>query len=61
VVRWLEERGLEARTIATRYEGERDDVAVDAADMPDAAHMADDSGAADAIGVDAADAPARNP
>ncbi|MCU0636656.1 MAG: ligase-associated DNA damage response exonuclease, partial [Gemmatimonadaceae bacterium] len=28
VVRWLEERGLEARALATRYEGERDDVAV---------------------------------
>ena len=27
VVRWLRERGLEAHTLATRYEGERDDAA----------------------------------
>ncbi|MEO7522365.1 MAG: ligase-associated DNA damage response exonuclease [Gemmatimonas sp.] len=35
VVRWLTERGLDARAIATRFEGERDDVAVDAADGGD--------------------------
>lgn len=29
VVRWLTERGLDAHAIATRYEGERDDSAVD--------------------------------
>ena len=32
VVQWLTERGLEARAIATRWEGERDDAAVDASD-----------------------------
>jgi putative mRNA 3-end processing factor len=32
VVRWLEERGLRARAVATRWEGERDDAAVDAGD-----------------------------
>jgi putative mRNA 3-end processing factor len=32
VVRWLTERGLDARAIATRWEGERDDAAVDATD-----------------------------
>ena len=32
VVRWLTEHGLDAKAIATRYEGERDDVAVDATD-----------------------------
>ena len=32
VVRWLSERGIEAKAIATRFEGERDDAAVDAAD-----------------------------
>ncbi|MCE2952605.1 MAG: ligase-associated DNA damage response exonuclease [Gemmatimonas sp.] len=31
VVQWLTERGLEARVMATRWEGERDDAAVDAA------------------------------
>ena len=30
VVQWLTEHGLEARAIATRWEGERDDAAVDA-------------------------------
>jgi putative mRNA 3-end processing factor len=35
VVRWFQERGLEAKTIATRYEGERDDTAVDAVDVGD--------------------------
>lgn len=30
VVRWLTEQGLEAQPLATRWEGERDDVAVDA-------------------------------
>jgi putative mRNA 3-end processing factor len=30
VVQWLTDRGLEARAIATRWEGERDDAAVDA-------------------------------
>lgn len=30
VVRWLTERGIEARAIATRWEGEQDDRAVDA-------------------------------
>ena len=30
VVRWLQERGLDAQAIATRFEGERDDSAVDA-------------------------------
>ena len=43
VVRWLTERGLDARAIATRYEGERDDVAVDAIDT------GDDTQAADAV------------
>jgi putative mRNA 3-end processing factor len=32
VVQWLTEQGLEARAIATRWEGERDDAAVDATD-----------------------------
>ena len=32
VVRWLTEQGLSAEAIATRFEGERDDVAVDATD-----------------------------
>jgi putative mRNA 3-end processing factor len=32
VVQWLTGRGLEARAIATRWEGERDDAAVDAAE-----------------------------
>jgi putative mRNA 3-end processing factor len=32
VVQWLTERGLEARAIATRWEGERDDAAVDASE-----------------------------
>lgn len=32
VVQWLTERGLDARAIATRWEGERDDAAVDAAE-----------------------------
>jgi len=31
-VQWLTERGLEARAIATRWEGERDDAAVDTPD-----------------------------
>jgi hypothetical protein len=35
-VRWLKERGLDARAVATRFEGERDDVAVDAMDTVDA-------------------------
>jgi hypothetical protein len=34
-VRWLEEQGLEARAIATRFEGERDEPeAPGEADMP---------------------------
>ena len=33
VVRWLTEHGYDARTIATRWEGERDDAAVDATDV----------------------------
>ena len=38
VVRWLEEQGLEARAIATRFEGERDEPeAPGEADMPDGA------------------------
>lgn len=37
VVQWLTERGLEARAIATRWEGERDDAAVDATDSEAAA------------------------
>jgi hypothetical protein len=32
VVRWLREQGLEAEPLATRYEGERDDAAVDEAE-----------------------------
>jgi putative mRNA 3-end processing factor len=35
VVRWLTERGLDARAIATRWEGERDDAAVDATEVDD--------------------------
>ena len=35
VVRWLTEHGIDSRVIATRYEGERDDVAVDAVDTID--------------------------
>ena len=31
VVQWLTDHGLDAKAIATRYEGERDDVAVDVA------------------------------
>lgn len=37
VVRWLTEQGLRARVIATRYEGERDDVAVDDSTVQDEA------------------------
>lgn len=38
VVRWLRERGLDARAVATRWEGERDDRAVDEGTAdPDAA------------------------
>jgi putative mRNA 3-end processing factor len=29
VVRWLKERGLDARAVQTRFEGERDDEAVE--------------------------------
>jgi putative mRNA 3-end processing factor len=36
VVRWLTEQGLDARAIATRWEGERDDAAVDAAESDEA-------------------------
>jgi putative mRNA 3-end processing factor len=36
VVRWLTEQGLEAKAIATRWEGERDDAAVDAVEADDA-------------------------
>ncbi|GAB1343679.1 ligase-associated DNA damage response exonuclease [Gemmatimonas sp.] len=32
VVRWLTERGIDARPLATRWEGERDDTAVDSAE-----------------------------
>ena len=57
VVRWLTERGLDARAIATRYEGERDDVAVDAADTSDASDVTVATDIADAIdAADAADA-----
>ena len=35
VVRWFLERGLDAKAIATRYEGERDDTAVDSVDTSD--------------------------
>jgi putative mRNA 3-end processing factor len=44
VVQWLTERGLDARAIATRWEGERDDAAVDAGD-DDAPAVADASAA----------------
>jgi putative mRNA 3-end processing factor len=37
VVRWLTEHGLDAHVVATRFEGERDDVAVDAVDAEDTA------------------------
>jgi putative mRNA 3-end processing factor len=33
VVQWLTEQGLDARAIATRWEGERDDAAVDATEL----------------------------
>ena len=34
VTRWLQEQGREAKSITTRYEGERDDAPVEAADEP---------------------------
>jgi putative mRNA 3-end processing factor len=40
VVRWLNEKGLDAKAIATRWEGEADDLAVDASDSPDAVDSA---------------------
>jgi putative mRNA 3-end processing factor len=36
VVRWLRDRGLDASVLATRWEGERDDTAVDGAEADDA-------------------------
>jgi hypothetical protein len=33
VVRWLRDHGLDASVLATRWEGERDDVAVDADEL----------------------------
>jgi putative mRNA 3-end processing factor len=34
VVRWLQERGIDARTVQTRFEGERDDEVIEAAEEP---------------------------
>jgi putative mRNA 3-end processing factor len=41
VVRWLRDRGLDANVLATRWEGERDDTAVDAAEAEDADAVSD--------------------
>ena len=41
VVQWLSERGLEARAIATRWEGERDDAAVDASESDSGSTVGD--------------------
>lgn len=49
VVRWLTERGLDARAIATRWEGERDDAAVDATDADADADAASDGAVVDDV------------
>jgi putative mRNA 3-end processing factor len=50
VVRWLNEHGLEAHTLATRYEGERDDASPsDAAEIEAAASDESPSDAAPAV------------
>jgi len=57
VVRWLTERGIDARAIATRFEGERDDVAVDEGEAVEAVEAGDAVDAVDAgDAVDAVDA-----